>query len=204
MRAARFRLDEMLRLGDVPEVVRVGIRQLRQLHARADGAFHHLKTQPVIEGAEDADDAVRLLVDMGGDGDAAEPLYEGGSFFDGDAGRDDEQVFFLADDLVVLVHDILAPEDLRLVSDTQARFCDIRFQLFEIFIPFEQAEDMDIFARRELHAGQYDQPVLFADRHRRGAVFARVVVGQGDDVQPLDERHVHDVVGRAVAVAAGA
>ena len=89
MRAARIRLDEVFRLGDIPKIVGVRVRELRKVHARTDGAFDHLKAKPVIEGAEDADDAVRLLVDMGGDGDAAEPLYKDGDLFDRDAGRDE-------------------------------------------------------------------------------------------------------------------
>ena len=141
---------------------------------------------------------------MRGYGDAAEPRNERRNFLHRHPARHDEQVFLLADDLVVFVQNELSAENFRLIFHPKARFLDIRFQLFETFVLFEQAEDVDILRGRQLHGGQNDQPVFPPYRHCRGAVFARVVVGQRDDVQSLDERHIDDVVGRAVLIPAGA
>ena len=204
MCAARIRLDKVLRLRYIPQIMRVGISQAGQVDARIEGALNHFKAQIIVERAQHADESVRLLVDMRGHGDAAEARNERRSLLHRNPARYDEQIFLLSDNFVVFIHYELPAENFRFVFHAKARFLDIRLQFFEPFVLFKQAEDVDILACRQLHGGQNNQPVFPPHRHRRGAVFARVMVGERDGVQSLDERHVDDIIRRAVLIPAGA
>ena len=116
----------------------------------------------------------------------------------------DEKILFPPDHLVKLVHDQLSAENLLAVFDPHTAGRDIFFQRGELFVLFEQAQNVYIFARGEFHGGQHDQTVFLTRSNRRGTVFTRVMVGKRDRVQPFDKRHVDDVVGRVVVVAARA
>ena len=62
---------------------------------------------------------------------------------------------------------------------------------------------MGFLAGGKLHARHHCHAGLLTGPHRRPAVFAAIVVSEGDHVHAVQQGHVHNIIGGHVVVPAG-
>ena len=155
------------------------------------------------QAAQNADNPVRGPVDVRRKRRAAERQRQRRPLGQREPGRGDQQIGLLAQHAVPGVHVKLIAEHGGTVFDRQPRLPHRRVKGRRGLERREQADQMDLLRRGQLHPRHADDAVLPAGLQKRAAVAAGIVVGQRRELQPAQRRHARDVRRAHVVVRAG-